>query len=154
MAIKSAALERGFGCTYYPPLFVFNQRDDLETCVLRPGNVHSADGWERSAQARRRALPTGGRRRGLSRGRRLRRAKYVESESVAYAIRLHANQILKAEIALCSGCPAVAASPAPLIGASAIRPQIGRDRAELSPSLEFSAEGLSSSISPGQAGGK
>ena len=28
------------------PLFVFNQYGDLERCVLRPGNVHSADGWE------------------------------------------------------------------------------------------------------------
>ncbi|SDT99316.1 transposase [Stappia sp. ES.058] len=28
------------------PLFVFNQFDDLERCALRPGNVHSADGWE------------------------------------------------------------------------------------------------------------
>ena len=25
-------------------LFVFNQFSDLELCVLRPGNVHSADG--------------------------------------------------------------------------------------------------------------
>jgi hypothetical protein len=28
------------------PLFVFNQFGDLERCELRPGNVHSADGWE------------------------------------------------------------------------------------------------------------
>ncbi len=27
------------------PLFVFNQFGDVERCVLRPGNVHSADGW-------------------------------------------------------------------------------------------------------------
>ena len=25
--------------------FVFNQFGDLERCALRPGNVHSADGW-------------------------------------------------------------------------------------------------------------
>jgi hypothetical protein len=30
----------------YRPLFVFNQFGDLERCALRPGNVHSADGWE------------------------------------------------------------------------------------------------------------
>jgi len=29
-----------------PVLFVFNQFGDLERCSLRPGNVHSADGWE------------------------------------------------------------------------------------------------------------
>jgi len=28
------------------PLFLFNQFGDLERCALRPGNVHSADGWE------------------------------------------------------------------------------------------------------------
>lgn len=28
------------------PLFVFNQFGDMERCALRPGNVHSADGWE------------------------------------------------------------------------------------------------------------
>ena len=35
-----------FGCTCYHPLFVFNQFGDQERCVLRPGNVHSADDWE------------------------------------------------------------------------------------------------------------
>ena len=35
-----------YECTCYHPLFVFNQFGDLERCVLRPGNVHSADGWE------------------------------------------------------------------------------------------------------------
>src|SRR3954468_8969123 len=34
-----------FGCTCYHPLFVFNQFGDLERCALRPGNVHSAEGW-------------------------------------------------------------------------------------------------------------
>src|SRR5262249_19614006 len=35
-----------YQCTCYHPLFVFNQFGDLERCALRPGNVHSADGWE------------------------------------------------------------------------------------------------------------
>ena len=35
-----------FACTCYHPLFVFNQFGDLERCSLRPGNVHSADGWD------------------------------------------------------------------------------------------------------------
>ncbi len=33
-----------YACTCYHPLFVFNQFGDLD--ALRPGNVHSADGWE------------------------------------------------------------------------------------------------------------
>jgi len=35
-----------YDCTCYHPLFVFNQFGDLERYALRPGNVHSADGWE------------------------------------------------------------------------------------------------------------
>ena len=35
-----------YACTCYHPLFVFNQFGDLERCSLRPGNVHSADGWD------------------------------------------------------------------------------------------------------------
>ncbi len=34
-----------FGCTCYHPLFLFDQFGNLERCLLRPGNVHSADGW-------------------------------------------------------------------------------------------------------------
>ncbi len=39
-----------YACTCYHPLFVFNQFGDLERCALRPGNVHSADGWENVLQ--------------------------------------------------------------------------------------------------------
>ncbi|TPW00043.1 MAG: hypothetical protein USCAAHI_00519 [Beijerinckiaceae bacterium] len=35
-----------YACTCYHPLFLFNQFGDLERCALRPGNVHSADGWD------------------------------------------------------------------------------------------------------------
>ena len=34
-----------FACTCCHPHFLFNQVSDLERCTLRPGNVHSADGW-------------------------------------------------------------------------------------------------------------
>jgi hypothetical protein len=39
-------LERPLRMTFYHPLFVFNQFGVLEHRALRPGNVHSADGWE------------------------------------------------------------------------------------------------------------
>src|SRR6266852_2373264 len=42
---EGSAYNGHFGCTCYHPLFVFNQLGDLERCTLRPGNVHSADGW-------------------------------------------------------------------------------------------------------------
>src|ERR1700716_4358464 len=35
-----------YACTCYHPLFLFNQFGDLERYSLRPGNVHSADGWD------------------------------------------------------------------------------------------------------------
>ena len=34
-----------FGCTCYHPLFLFNQFGDLERCLLRRGNAHSAEDW-------------------------------------------------------------------------------------------------------------
>jgi hypothetical protein len=43
---EGTAYNGHFACTCYHPLFVFNQFGDLERCALRPGNVHSADGWK------------------------------------------------------------------------------------------------------------
>src|SRR6266567_9313266 len=43
---EGTAYNGHFACTCYHPLFVFNQFGDLERCVLRPGNVHSAHGWK------------------------------------------------------------------------------------------------------------
>src|ERR687885_1771132 len=42
---EGSAWNGHFRCTCYHPLFVFNQFGDLERCALRPGNVHSDDGW-------------------------------------------------------------------------------------------------------------
>src|SRR5260370_31747844 len=42
---EGSAYNGHFGCTCFHPLFVFNQFGDVERCALRPGNVHSADGW-------------------------------------------------------------------------------------------------------------
>jgi hypothetical protein len=44
-AQEGSAYNGHFSCTCYRPLFVFNQFGDLERCALRPGKVHSADGW-------------------------------------------------------------------------------------------------------------
>jgi hypothetical protein len=43
---EGTAYNGHFACTCYHPLFVFNQFGDLELSALRPGNVHSADGWK------------------------------------------------------------------------------------------------------------
>ena len=42
---EGSAYNGHFGCTCYHPLFCFNQFGDLERCLLRPGNVHSAEDW-------------------------------------------------------------------------------------------------------------
>ena len=42
---QGTAYNGHFTCACYHPLFVFNQFRDLERSALRPGNVHSADGW-------------------------------------------------------------------------------------------------------------
>jgi hypothetical protein len=91
-----------FGCTCYHPLFVFNQFGDLERCALRPGNVHSADGWMSVLK------PVVARYQ--SKGERLAfRAdaafaapamyEFLEAANIEYAIRLPANQVLQAKIA-------------------------------------------------------
>ena len=43
---EGAAWNGHFQSKCLHPLFVFNQFGDLERRALRPGNVHSADGWE------------------------------------------------------------------------------------------------------------
>ena len=43
---EGAAWNGHFQSKCLHPLFVFNQFGDLERCALRPGNVHSAEGWE------------------------------------------------------------------------------------------------------------
>jgi hypothetical protein len=90
-----------YECTCYHPLFVFNQFGDLERCVLRPGNVHSADGWESTLK------PVVVRYR-CKVSRIYFRAdaafampgvyEYLEAERFKYAIRLPANQFLQNRI--------------------------------------------------------
>ncbi len=87
-----------FACTCYHPLFVFNQFGDLERCVLRPGHVHSAEGWRELLE------PVFARYRDRA-GRRYFRAdaafaapevyEYLEAEGFFYAIRLPGNQVLQ-----------------------------------------------------------
>ena len=90
-----------YDCTCYHPLFVFNQFGDLERCALRPGNVHSADGWQDVLK------PVVARYRGkVSRIYFHADAgftnpdvyEYLEAEGIKYAIRLPANRVLQERI--------------------------------------------------------
>jgi hypothetical protein len=95
---EGTAYNGHFGCSCYHPLFVFNQFGDLERCALRPGNVHSADGWREVLE------PVVSRYR----DRKLRRYfradaafvspevyEFLEAEGFLYAIRLPANRVLR-----------------------------------------------------------
>jgi hypothetical protein len=81
---------------------VFNQFGDLERCALRPGNVHSAEGWrdvlapviERYASA---ASPSTF--RGDAAFAKPELYELLEAEGVQYAIRLSANRVLQERIA-------------------------------------------------------
>jgi hypothetical protein len=90
-----------FGCTCYHPLFVFNQLGDLERCALRPGNVHSAEGWRAVLE------PVIARYRDKVKRRYFRGDaafanpeiyELLEAEGMGYAIRLPANRVLQDKI--------------------------------------------------------
>jgi Transposase DDE domain group 1 len=98
---EGSAWNGHFRCTCYHPLFLFNQFGDLERCLLRPGNVHSAEDW-RAVLA-----PVLARYRG--RGLKLyfrgdaafakpELYETLEAEAVQYAIRLPANRVLMGRI--------------------------------------------------------
>src|SRR3712207_5785467 len=87
-----------FSCTCYHPLFVFNQFGDLERCALRPGNVHSAEGWHDVLE------PVVARYRTTMKRRYFRADAafaapevyaFLEAEGYGYVIRLPANAVLQ-----------------------------------------------------------
>jgi hypothetical protein len=43
---EQSAYKRPLRATCYHPLLLFNREGDCLVAKLRPGNVHSADGWE------------------------------------------------------------------------------------------------------------
>ena len=98
---EGSAYNGHFGCTCYHPLFVFNQFGDLERCALRPGNVHSADGWREVLE------PVVARYRHKMKRRYFRGDAafanpeiyaFLEAEGFKYTIRLPANAVLQASI--------------------------------------------------------
>jgi Transposase DDE domain group 1 len=98
---QGSAYNGHFGRTCYHPLFVFNQLGDLERCALRPGNVHSADGWHGVLEP----VVSRYRRRGTRLYFRGDAAfanpeiyEFLEVEGMGYTIRLPANRILQEKI--------------------------------------------------------
>jgi hypothetical protein len=98
---EDSAYNGHFACMCYHPLFIFNQFGDVERCVLRPGNVHSADGWRAVLE------PVIARYRGIVKHLYFRGDaafanpevyELLEAEGASYTIRLPANQVLQDKI--------------------------------------------------------
>jgi Transposase DDE domain group 1 len=90
-----------YECTCYHPLFVFNQFGDLERSALRPGNVHSADGWEgelKPVVARYKGHVSRIYFRGDAGFANPEIYDYLGGEGIKYAIRLPANRVLQERI--------------------------------------------------------
>ena len=98
---EDAAYNGHFGCTCYHPLFIFNQFGDLERCVLRPGNVHSAEGWRGVLEP---VIARYGERglalyfRGDAGFAKPELYELLEAKGIGYAIRLPANSVLQERI--------------------------------------------------------
>jgi len=99
---EAAAYNGHFECVCYHPLFCFTQFGDCEGAVLRPGNVHSAAGWqefiepivERYLKEAVRLLF-----RADAAFAKPELYDYLETRQIGYAIRLPANEVLQREIA-------------------------------------------------------
>src|SRR6516165_12017771 len=99
---EGSAYNGHFGVTCYHPLFCFNQFGDVERSQLRPGNVHSADGWCGVLE------PVVARYRSGTLRRYVRADaafaipevyEFFEANGFNYTIRLPSNQVLQERIA-------------------------------------------------------
>jgi len=98
---EGSAYNGHFGRTCYHPLFVFNQLGDVERCALRPGNVHSADGWRAVLEpviARYRGIVKRLYFRGDAAFANPEMYEFLEAEGIGYTIRLPANNVLQGRI--------------------------------------------------------
>jgi len=117
-AQEQSAYNGHFQSVCYHPLFVFNQAGDCLAAKLRPGNVHSAEGWDEVL------LPVIDRYQARGQTVVVRAdaafaipALYeaLERRGVAYAIRLPANDVLERAIEDLLARPRGRPSHAPLV---------------------------------------
>jgi hypothetical protein len=131
---EQSAYNGHFEAVCYHPLFVFNPEGDCRAVTLRPGNVHSAQGWDEVL------LPI------IDRYRRRRQTVVVRADAafalpalyealerrgVRYAIRLPANDVLERQIEDLLTRPRGRPSHAPLVCYRSFRflgPPAPRDR--------------------------
>ena len=85
----------------YHPLFVFNQHGDCEGATLRPGNVHSTDGWRGLLEPVVERYKDTGKKlyfRGDAAFASPDIYEYLEDEGILYSIRLKSNKRLEEHI--------------------------------------------------------
>ena len=98
---EGSAYNGHFRCSCYHPLFCFNQYGDCEGAMLRPGNVHSADGWKELLEPIVRRYKNNKKRkyfRGDAAFAKPEIYEYLEENGLLYAIRIPANDVLYDEI--------------------------------------------------------
>src|SRR5438309_2728202 len=160
---EQSAYNGHFEAVCYHPLFVFNPEGDCLAVKLRPGNVHSAQGWDEVL------LPI------IDRYRRRRQTVVVRADAafalpalyealerrgVRYAIRLPANDVWSGASRICSLGPAAdrATRRWSAIGVSSIKPPHGADldgsspRSNITSASCFRGWASSSRRSPGPTG--
>ena len=96
-----AVYNRHFGCVCYHPLFLFNQFGDCERATLRPGNVHSAEGWKELLNPVLKGYQKKGLRllfRGDVAFAKPELYEYLEQQKIGYAIRLPANRVIQEQL--------------------------------------------------------
>ena len=98
---EGSAYNGHFQSVCYHPLFVFNQHGDCEGATLRPGNVHSAEGWRGLLEPIVERYKGSGRKlyfRGDAAFASPDIYDYLEEEGILYAIRLKGNGRLEEHI--------------------------------------------------------
>ena len=98
---EGSAYNGHFKCNCYHPLFCFNRYGDCEGAMLRPGNVHSADGWKELLEPIVQRYENKNVRkyfRGDAAFAKPEIYEYLEEKGLLYAIRLRANDLLYDEI--------------------------------------------------------
>jgi hypothetical protein len=98
---EGSAYNGHFKSVCYHPLFVFNQHGDCEGARLRPGNVHSSDGWRGLLEPIVDRYKDSGRKlyfRGDAAFASPQVYEYLEGQGILYAMRLKSNPRLDQEI--------------------------------------------------------
>ncbi len=98
---EGSAYNEHFKSVCYHPLFIFNQHGDCEGAALRPGNVHSANGWRKLLEPVVERYKDSDKKvyyRGDAAFASPDIYEYLEEKGILYAIRLKYNTILEEHV--------------------------------------------------------